>query len=490
MMASHGWTSCFTLLIVTLLSVTAVSVSSNHIGPPRRSGQNIAADVYSDHVNNDNNTLDNPHTVASSRPPLPPRPPWPWSWDVVATWAMPGFTVRTPPQHGTNTSGGQMTADEARAYSQFSIFSTQAWDVECIGGNASCKGTNACACLGSDGTPRGYWQDDEESRMAIAVEATREHNPKQPYVPYAYFTVSQSQYAGQAGFNDAANAAMWLRDGEGRPLNGTRALGGGPHMPSQGLGMESHLYDFAQATVRDYYITTVVAPFVNAPWCNGIVFDEVTWLLHNYSNTTIGASTLGGAARQLAYRDGLLTMIGELSDHMLSHSKFPFYSTQTHLYYYPEIYEAFTDVLASHGGGRLWEFYCLNDHAHPIGGANSTCLNDVLTLQHEASRGIPAVVHVVWGPSSEPPFDTLTFGLAAFLVAAGEYQYFVWGPSNEWRLRNPSGGTDFVFYDEYRRRLGAPNGIAQRNGTQFARQFAHASVWVDVATRNATITWL
>ena len=108
-----------------------------------------------------------------------------------------------------------------------------------------------------------------------------------------------------------------------------------------------------------------------------------------------------------------------------------------------------------------------------VGGLNSTCLNTLLTLQHEASlgketrlfepfytesdqdrlgtnmgktkkggvsAGIPAVVHAVyespkWAPKAQGQ-DSLEFSLAAFLVAAVEYQYFVYGPANSWRLRN------------------------------------------------------
>ena len=148
-------------------------------------------------------------------------------------------------------------------------------------------------------------------------------------------------------------------------------------------------------------------------------------------------------------------------------------------------------MLATHGGGRLWEFFCLHDDAlfPEIGGANSTCLHHVLTLQHEAALGIPAVVHAVFGALSHPrgARDTVEFLLAAFLVACGEYQYVVISPSNSWRLRPD--GRDFALHDEYRKRLGAPRSVANRNGTQFRRSFEHASVFVDVQTRVAKIDW-
>jgi hypothetical protein len=77
---------------------------------------------------------------------------------------------------------------------------------------------------------------------------------------------------------------------------------------------------------------------------------------------------------------------------------------------------------------------------------NSTCLQHVLTLQHEASLGIPAVVHAVFGALDHPKGerDTVQFLLAAFLAACGEYQYVVISPSNSWRLRPD--GRDFAVH--------------------------------------------
>ena len=120
---------------------------------------------------------------------------------------------------------------------------------------------------------------------------------------------------------------------------------------------------------------------------------------------------------------------------------------------------------------------------------NSTCLQHVLTLQHEASLGIPAVVHAVFGALDHPKGerDTVQFLLAAFLAACGEYQYVVISPSNSWRLRPD--GRDFALHEEYRRKLGPPLEKARRNGTEFRRRFEYASVFVDVDTRDATIDW-
>ena len=49
----------------------------------------------------------------------------------------------------------------------------------------------------------------------VAGAATKAHNPRQRYLPYVYFSVSQTHYAGQVNFSNAENAALWLRDGAG-----------------------------------------------------------------------------------------------------------------------------------------------------------------------------------------------------------------------------------------------------------------------------------
>lgn len=98
-----------------------------------------------------------------------------------------------------------------------------------------------------------------------------------------------------------------------------------------------------------------MAPFLEAEECDGAIFDEVTWLMHPWSTQYyVQSLTLGSAASQERYAKGVLSMVGELSDAMIAKSKYPFYSTATHLGFYPEVYGSFTSVLQKHGGGRLW----------------------------------------------------------------------------------------------------------------------------------------
>ncbi|MGJ8677037.1 MAG: putative glycoside hydrolase [Akkermansiaceae bacterium] len=78
------------------------------------------------------------------------------------------------------------------------------------------------------------------------------------------------------------------------------------------------------------------------------------------------------------------------------------------------------------------------------------------------------------------------FSLACYLIGAQPYSYFMysWG----WKL---SSGT-LVDYPEFHKPLGPPKGEALRtspDGWEFTREYQHASVWVNIESREAKITW-
>jgi len=77
----------------------------------------------------------------------------------------------------------------------------------------------------------------------------------------------------------------------------------------------------------------------------------------------------------------------------------------------------------------------------------------------------------------------ITFPLASFLVAAGPNCYFcyTWGWLGEY-------GT-FDWYPEFDKPLGPPKGEAVRKGWTYRREFAHASVFVDLENRTGRIDW-
>ena len=82
--------------------------------------------------------------------------------------------------------------------------------------------------------------------------------------------------------------------------------------------------------------------------------------------------------------------------------------------------------------------------------------------------------------------ERLEFYLACYLIGAQPYSYFQYGWG--WDLSDGS----LKSYPELHKPLGAPKGPYTRTepaGWQFTREFAHASVWVDLANKQARIDW-
>jgi hypothetical protein len=79
--------------------------------------------------------------------------------------------------------------------------------------------------------------------------------------------------------------------------------------------------------------------------------------------------------------------------------------------------------------------------------------------------------------------ENITFPLACFLVRAEPNCYFcyTWGWLGEY-------GT-FDWYPEFDKPLGPPKGEAIRKGWTYQREFAHASVFVDLDKKTAKIDW-
>ena len=78
---------------------------------------------------------------------------------------------------------------------------------------------------------------------------------------------------------------------------------------------------------------------------------------------------------------------------------------------------------------------------------------------------------------------SITFPLAAFLVGAQENSYFIYN----WGYRMENGCLEW--YPEFDKPLGEPLGDMVKEGWKLSREFKHASVWVNLDTRDAEIKW-
>ena len=77
----------------------------------------------------------------------------------------------------------------------------------------------------------------------------------------------------------------------------------------------------------------------------------------------------------------------------------------------------------------------------------------------------------------------ITFSLACYLVAARRHSYFCYS----WGYTNRHG--NLIDYPEFHKPLGPPSADAERDGWVYTRSFEHASVRVNLANREAKITW-
>lgn len=92
--------------------------------------------------------------------------------------------------------------------------------------------------------------------------------------------------------------------------------------------------------------------------------------------------------------------------------------------------------------------------------------------------------------------DALVTSLAPFLIVANEHvflQYAWFYEVQDGNIPCPSYiecGMPETWYPEFSKPLGPPTGPAAHNGYIWTREFAHASVYVDVRTRHSSkITW-
>ncbi len=79
--------------------------------------------------------------------------------------------------------------------------------------------------------------------------------------------------------------------------------------------------------------------------------------------------------------------------------------------------------------------------------------------------------------------ESLLFPLACFLAAAQEHSYFIYN----WGYRMENGCLEW--YPEFDKPLGKPLSDLKRDGWELSREYTHASVAVDLESKEAQITW-
>jgi hypothetical protein len=83
--------------------------------------------------------------------------------------------------------------------------------------------------------------------------------------------------------------------------------------------------------------------------------------------------------------------------------------------------------------------------------------------------------------------ERLTYALAIFLICAEKYSYFL--PHDGYSVNRNDSSVWLKDFPEFDKPLGPPLGPAVQDGYAYTREFAHASVWLDIENEKARIEW-
>jgi len=234
-------------------------------------------------------------------------------------------------------------------------------------------------------------------------------------------------------------------------------------------------YDLSQANVRGWWSDTA-AKAVRDGGCDGIFADALAQV------TAAGKRKLLGEEKYASVNEGLVEMLKE------TRSKCG-----------PEKLIIFNGIRGDDGAQFLpLSSGAMIEHFGHFSGVGKEKMAEDLDAMRAAALGGKIVCLKAWPGFSWLDADMmkkphnelvrrarerLTFPLACFLVAAEANCYFcyTWGYSEEH-------GT-FDWHPEFDKPLGPPLGDAKRTDWAYQREFAHASVFVDLETQAARIDW-
>lgn len=238
-------------------------------------------------------------------------------------------------------------------------------------------------------------------------------------------------------------------------------------------------YDLSHPEVRAWW-TDVAQKAVVEGSCDGIFLDALPQVKAE------GNKTLWGQEKYDAIQQGLADLIKEART-KIGQDKLIFYngirstpSIQIGVDYMDQI----DAVMIEHFG-------------HFNSGSKESMLKDIQEMIKAGKHG-KIVVFKGWpgftfidGAALRKPMEekrrlaaeNITFALAAFLVGAQEHSYFIYN----WGYRMELGCLHW--YPEFDKPLGDPLGDMVREGWTLSRNFKHASVWVNLESKEAKIAW-
>ncbi len=308
-------------------------------------------------------------------------------------------------------------------------------------------------------------KDSVEKSIATASREIKKHNSSAKVLFYWSSDIPKHQ---------------WKNSNASFPKNGYVR----PAVKGSNKGEKS--FDVTQPAVRDWW-TDIAKKAVNEYACDGIFVDGMA------VGTPKGPwSKLFGKKKAAKLDAGMMTMMKEARKKMGPDKLIIFNPLHGNDGKHASLG---ADYLPVSDGAMVDDF----DRASNIRRQSKQYLASTIETMSKASRDGKLIIFKAWPgftwwsdkelmkkPHAEQyrqAKENITFPLACFLAGAGPNCYFcyTWGWLGKY-------GT-FDRYPEFDKPLGAPKGDAVRDGWKYRREFQHASVFVDLETRAATIDW-
>lgn len=296
-----------------------------------------------------------------------------------------------------------------------------------------------------------------ESGFVVAAREIKKRNPHAKVLFYWNASLDTSSKRGVYEAMETFPANGFLTDSEGDPVLRRKTV------PN---------YDLTKREVRQWW-SDVAAKAVRDLGADGIFADAM------------------GQSREKGLSDDKITELVAARVALLEETRRKIGSDK--LIIYNGLLKDDPDKLLRFADGAMIESF-----GHPKYGNSKEALTESFEATHAASSDGKIVILKAWPGFSfrqtemmQKPRkelsrlsrERITFPLACFLIAAQPhcYLHYTWG------YREMHG--TFDGYPELDKPLGPPKGDATRTGWTYKREFAHASVSVDVETRTATIDW-
>ena len=250
-----------------------------------------------------------------------------------------------------------------------------------------------------------------------------------------------------------------------------------------------NIFDTTNEDVRNWW-ADVAGKFVHEYSCNGIFVDGAT----AFRPGSVYEKKLGKAKND-AVRAGTISMMEDAKKKMGDNSLVIFNPLHG-----PQPGQQFEHALgwrylSASDGAMIDDF----DRAANLHQMSKEYMANTIEVMSKAAKNGNIIIFKAWPgftwwsdremmkkPHDEiyrVSWENITYPLGCFLVGAEQNCYFCY----TWGWLDIHG--TFDWYPEFDKQLGPPKGEAIREGWTYQREFAHASVFVDLEKKTAKIDW-